>query len=160
MYEVQINSESLEGVNLEAIKQYLRTEGCDAEDALLESQIKTAIKRAENYCNRTFTKKSITVTSDLHEFALLGMLDEVVKVTLDNNEVTANYEVIGRKNPKFIASIAGTWAVTFTTIFDMPPEVEEFVRQSIYKMYERGEANIPEPDHSVIKPYKRMIWLV
>lgn len=160
MYEVVINQESLEGVNLEVIKQYLRTEGCDAEDALLESQTKTAIKMAENHCNTFFTVKNVTITSDQLDFSMEGILDEITEVKKDNSVVTTGYEVQGKKNPLFLADSSGTWEVTYTTKAFTPPEFEEFVRQAVYKMYERGESDIPAPDFGLLKQYRRLIWLV
>jgi hypothetical protein len=160
MYEVTINSEQLEGVNLEVIKQYLRTEGCDAEDLLINEQVKVALTRAEKYCNRAFTAKEVTILSDLTEFPLMGTLDEIEEVKLDGVVTTENYSIKGKNDPVFYAETKGEWEVTHTTKANIPFMVQEYVRQSVYKMNERGEQDIPEPDHKLLNPLKRLIWLV
>lgn len=158
MYEVEILAENLSPISLEAVKAYLRLEGCDSEDSLIEQQVKTAIKVAENYCNRAFTEKEVLTRSNDAEFSLLGILDKVIEVKQGGEVVTNGYAVGGVKNPTFLSN-GGRWEVKHKTKADMPPEVQEFVNQYVYKLYERGE-EIPAPDYELLKPLRNLIWLV
>lgn len=161
-YSTEITGK-IEPVSLMEVRNFLKIDDFTNDDMLLVSLISAARETAEQFCNRSFIEKTITlVTTDFEEPVRLPFPyhKNIVSVKVDG--VAADYTRTG--STQFVVTVdyyEDTYGadpqleIVYTTKAVVPDRVKLAILQMVNDLYNnRGEAKPPENAYVSLLPYK------
>ena len=173
-----------EPITLQEAKDHLRISNT-AEDTLITGLISAAREWAENYTNRSFIEKEVTVwitqTAGESEFDLthgpIATMDAVYGVDKDGTEtaltLNGDYYLYGgsQKTIEFVSSLANSnYKIQYTTQDDCPEGAKQAILKIVAEMWENRaistdggqNANKALEEYNarvMLNAYKQRIWI-